>query len=721
MAEDTDRAASVLGQVEEARRFIAGVAKFQAGETVIPTGSMLVNRQTLGGILGFKGARNYAEAYGYPEAPTFVDYLTMYRRNDIAGRLIDEPAAETWRNAPVIVDDDTTEEFTTPFEIAVDELFGAHRLLHRLERLDRLASIGQYAVLYIGLADGVDPSQPVPDRAQNEVVFFNIFSEQRARPIDLVRDEQSPRFGLPEAYQITIGSAEQRRSIKVHHSRIVHVVEGVFDSELYGLPGLERILNRLHDLVKIVGSSGEMYWREAVQTMHVNADPRYQVGRDELDDLRTQVDEMVHNLRRVVRTSGVEINKLGSNIADPRGPFNVIISLIAAAEGIPQRVLIGSERGELASSQDEKNWAVRIEQRQRLFAETNILRPLIDRLIELRVVPAPIDEQYTVRWPNLSDPTLADRVAVLERASLAASNFAASGAGTLMTVGEARERMLGWEPELPEDVNQGSGGQSESRQALRVARSPGERVNGLVSMLSIRPLLTRLTSEARRIVGRFGRLMAERIGFLDFSEERAVAEFLEDYAGERIAAIDRTTKARLAAALIEGVEAGEDANALAGRVRSLFTEMSENRARTIARNEVATAANHGHLAAMRQAGVAEKAWLSQRDGRVRQSHVLADGQIVGVDHDFIVGGWPAARPQDPRLPPAESVNCRCAAEPHDAARNLALGDEEARLSRWLQFDAELQDDEQTFEDAVRAALNEQAAEMVELIETAYGT
>ena len=70
------------------------------------------------------------------------------------------------------------------------------------------------------------------------------------------------------------------------------------------------------------------------------------------------------------------------------------MKLISAASGIPLRIMTGSERGELASTQDDGNWASRIEERQLHFAEPMILRPLIDRLIELRALPEPSDGEY---------------------------------------------------------------------------------------------------------------------------------------------------------------------------------------------------------------------------------------------------------------------------------------------------------------------------------------
>ena len=54
-------------------------------------------------------------------------------------------------------------------------------------------------------------------------------------------------------------------------------------------------------------------------------------------------------------------------------------------------------------------------------------------------------------------------------------------------------------------------------------------------------------------------------------------------------------------------------------------------------------------------------WLSERDDRVRPTHVTADGQRVPVDEPFWVGGYRMMYPTDSSLGagPEEIVNCRC--------------------------------------------------------------
>jgi len=112
--------------------------------------------------------------------------------------------------------------------------------------------------------------------------------------------------------------------------------------------------------------------------------------------------------------------------------------------------------------------------------------------------------------------------------------------------------------------------------------------------------------------------------------------------------------------LTEGMARGESVPQLAQRVRDAAA-VTVPRATVIARTEVVGASNAGSIASMRAAEVSDmtKTWLATGDSRTRASHLDADGQTVGINETFIVGGETADRPLDPLLSAAEAVNCRC--------------------------------------------------------------
>jgi hypothetical protein len=88
------------------------------------------------------------------------------------------------------------------------------------------------------------------------------------------------------------------------------------------------------------------------------------------------------------------------------------------------------------------------------------------------------------------------------------------------------------------------------------------------------------------------------------------------------------------------------------------------RARRIARTETVGAANFGADAVAQDSGLKlNKVWSAVNDVRTRHDHREVDGQKVGMDDTFNVGGFPMKYPGDKnkgKTPAKEIVNCRCA-------------------------------------------------------------
>lgn len=87
-------------------------------------------------------------------------------------------------------------------------------------------------------------------------------------------------------------------------------------------------------------------------------------------------------------------------------------------------------------------------------------------------------------------------------------------------------------------------------------------------------------------------------------------------------------------------------------------------AETLARTEVGRAISQANDDSMRPAHdaglIALREWLSADDARTRPTHNEADGQRVGFDQPFLIGGYYLQVPGDPAGPTQETVNCRCA-------------------------------------------------------------
>lgn len=87
------------------------------------------------------------------------------------------------------------------------------------------------------------------------------------------------------------------------------------------------------------------------------------------------------------------------------------------------------------------------------------------------------------------------------------------------------------------------------------------------------------------------------------------------------------------------------------------------RTEMIARSETIRASNAGSIEIFRDWGVEKKEWLATQDDRTRPEHLAANGQVVGVDAAFEVGGEYLTYPGDPAGSPANTIQCRCTVLP----------------------------------------------------------
>lgn len=400
----------------------------KASVTDLKAHAFTLARDRLASALGqeYGGDRDLYGALGYERDLDFSDYWNRYQRQDVARRVIIEPVNATWRQTPDIVEPRQGREANEPtaFESDIRRLAKRSRLFHYLSRTDRLAGVGQYAVLLLGFDDAQPLSQPVTRATR--LLYLAPYTQEHAEVHRWVKDPADPRFGLPLEYRVSLsGNHEQRPGMPatdrvVHWTRVLHLPsDGLDESDVYGTPRLKACYNRLQDLEKVAGGSAEMFWRGAFPGQVYKADK--DAAFDE-ESLEQEIEEYVHKLKRYLKVQGVDVKQLEPQIADPSNHVEQLIDLISAATGIPKRKLLGSERGEMASGQDETNWNAVITERRDNHVEP-MLRELIDRLVSVGVVNEPEDGDFLIRWAPTSDISPAARAQVARDLSQAIAAY----------------------------------------------------------------------------------------------------------------------------------------------------------------------------------------------------------------------------------------------------------------------------------------------------------
>lgn len=400
--------------------------------------------------------RDIDDECGYPrtENITSADYRELYDRLGIATRIVELMPCESWVIPPTVFETDDV-EVNTEFETAWDELGNSLRgdnwfedeegnpIWEYLLRADILSGIGRYGVLLLGIDDGKELKEPanligkdkegITDNAKgSKLIFLRTFDEVLAQITQYETDVANPRFGQPTMYNLSFadptGVADQAATgvnlatHNVHWTRVIHLADNLNSSEVLGVSRLQPNYNRLMDLRKLYGGSGEMYWRGAFPGLSIETDPS--LGEDVAVDtasIKNQIEQYASGLQRYLTLVGVTAKSLAPQVVDPTPQIMAQLQAIAIQTKSPMRILLGSERGELASSQDSKAWNGRVKGRQSNYVTPRIIVPFANRLIQLGVLPAP--KSYNVVWSDLDALTEEEQATVALNRTEALSKY----------------------------------------------------------------------------------------------------------------------------------------------------------------------------------------------------------------------------------------------------------------------------------------------------------
>jgi hypothetical protein len=340
--------------------------------------SALMSRNWISQLIGitFKGARDLYNVFGYPKQLSAEMLLGKYQRQDITSRIVNMPPEEMWATPPEM-------KPSHGVKAKWDEFVAKMVLWQRIIQADKLCAFGPFSILWLGLAG--DQRGPAPKiSALEDMLYLQAYGGQNVSVKAYEENTSNPRYGQPVMYEVKTGPQPlQAKTIQVHYSRVIHIVDRPLEGLMFGEPRLAQIYNVLDDLLKVSGGSAETFWLTSNRGMQADVDKDMQLSAADADALSDEIEEYQHQLRRWIRTRGVKINTLGSDVADPSGVFNVLISIISGTTNIPQRILMGAEAGQLASEQDRANWADFMERRVKVFGEPYVLRPICQKLEDL--------------------------------------------------------------------------------------------------------------------------------------------------------------------------------------------------------------------------------------------------------------------------------------------------------------------------------------------------
>ena len=168
-------------------------------------------------------------------------------------------------------------------------------------------------------------------------------------------------------------------------------------------------------------------------------------------------------------------------------------------------------------------------------------------------------------------------------------------------------------------------------------------------------------------------LRVETKSFADFFRRLAADYVNREAIRRRITSVSETTRNTIITQITRGQSEGLGTESIAKLISDAIFGVSRQRGALIARTETHGAANYGADGAARATGLKlRKEWVSAEDDRTRNSHKLANGQIVDMDQPFriaipldqrTIGGDEFELmmiPGDDTASAGNVINCRCA-------------------------------------------------------------
>ena len=411
--------------------------------------------------------RDIDDECGYPKEISAQQYRYLYDREGIAERVVSMMPTECWSQDPEIRENDDAD--VTEFEDAFLVLQKEMNIFHFLGRADEMSGIGSYGILLLGLNDGKSLEEPVDGisetgekvgNAQHELLYLRVFDESLVDVSLFEEDESNPRFGQPLLYDITFADPRSEESTatkkqdgtnrSVHWTRCIHLADNRKSSEIFGVPRMRPVYNRLYDLRKLLGGSAEMFWKGAFPGLSFEVNP--DLGDVELDAtaLRAEFDNYSNGLQRYLALAGVQAKSLAPQVANPDAHINAQIKAIAITLGVPWRIFVGSEQAQLASSQDKQTWNNRVSHRQSKYVVPMLIRPFLDRLMTYGILPEV--EEYFVDFPDLASPTDEDIAIIAGSQIESISKYVQAGVDALLPPKEFFTIVMGFDPEQADAI-----------------------------------------------------------------------------------------------------------------------------------------------------------------------------------------------------------------------------------------------------------------------------
>ena len=393
---------------------------------------------------------NHYADFGWPTDVTFDLLYSVYTRNSLAKAAVTKTVGKTWATNPLLQEkarDAGKPKPETRREALIRQRFDDLRFWQRLAECDRRALVGRYAGAILRIADGERFEQPVGTVSGGLDALVEIIPawEGQLQPTQWDTNETSETFGQVTMYsfqEAAVGDSKQPRSLTIHPDRVVIWSE---DGTINGRSPLEAGYNDLMDVEKGRGGGAEGFWKNAKSAPILEAQEGTSITKmaeamgvkptEVVDKMNDQVRDFQSGFDVVLMLQGMTAKPMTVTLpASPEHYFLVAAQCFAASFSIPLKILVGSQSGERASTEDAGEWAL-----TNMSRRTNIVIPAImatiRRLERFNILPV---RDWHLDWASLTaanDDQKIDRVAKMAEVN---SKQVAATSERVFTIGDMR-------------------------------------------------------------------------------------------------------------------------------------------------------------------------------------------------------------------------------------------------------------------------------------------
>ena len=399
--------------------------------------------------------RNHYADFGYPTEITFKLAYDAYLRIGIARAAVDKTVAKTWQDAPYIqmfARDDGDDTPETPIEAAIRERLSDIRVWQNVAECDRRSLVGAYSGLILRIADSQAFDQPVGavTGGMNALVEVIPAWEGQLEVAEWDGDEKSPDYGRPTMYQFneaSVGrSKSQSRQMRIHPDRVIIWSR---DGTVNGRSALEPGYNDLLAIEKMAQAMGV---------------PAAEVA----DLMNEQVEDYQKGFDKMLLLQGIEAKTLGITLPSPEHFFAIAAQSFAASFSIPMKILVGSQTGERASTEDGDEWNRTNMARRTDIAVPNVME-MIRRFERFGMIP---ESPWHIDWADLTEQSMSDKVALADK--MADVNVKMKDTGEFVFTPDEMRAVTGKEPLTDADKYRDAPDDADERDALADQPEPAE-------------------------------------------------------------------------------------------------------------------------------------------------------------------------------------------------------------------------------------------------------